>query len=112
MKLRVKAFLKSSSFNEDMLQKAKRLEDNYMNCQLFVQLMTIADFKTAYPKIKPEEAQPGDILAWGIRHYAILLEDDKALEVTEWGMKPQIVPYNLIVKEYDEPTLAWHVVNS
>lgn len=90
-----------------LIQKAKQFENNYLNCELFVNLMTTNGETNVkkLPKVNFNEITIGDVIVFGvegnIRHYAIYLGGDKVLEVEEWGGKPKINTLNNDLNKYE-----------
>lgn len=89
--------------------KRAKARQSYVNCKLSIQLATGIDEFDSLKNIQPSNAKPGDILAWGIRHYAILLNNDKVVDVPEWGGEVEIKSLNVVNDEYDEPTIAFSI---
>lgn len=107
----IKSINESTDYSvRDLIQKSEEISDgsNFLNCELFcIMMFDNQNFKTDFEKIIVEEGeseeealenlksliQTGDIIAFGygnnIRHYAIYLEDDRVLEVEQWGDLPR-----------------------
>ena len=79
----------------------------YMNCKLAVQMTIDEPNITSLPKVSFEEAKPGDVLAFDIHHYAIMLSGGMVVDVAEWGAKPEVHSMKDLIDEYDKPTAVY-----
>ena len=88
------------------MQRAKGLEGQYLNCRLFVQLVTKTPDLEGMPIVK--SMQPGDVLQFGenpARHWAIFIGNGDVLEIPEWGSKSHVTKLAPLLNEYDEPII-------
>jgi hypothetical protein len=81
----------------------------YINCRLAVQLTVDVPKLEELPKVKPKEMILGDILAWGIAHFAIYLGNGEVLEVPGWGDQVQITPLKAVEADYDKVRTVYRV---
>jgi hypothetical protein len=90
----------------DVREKAKEVveKNNYLNCRLFVQLVTGIDNIENQKRI--EEIVPYSILWWGNEsylHVAIALDKEKILQVPEWGGDMEEISYNEVIDYWGNP---------
>ena len=89
-----------------ILNKAKEVEkeNSFMNCRMFVQLMTGISAIEDQPLLDKQIS--GCILWWGNEsylHVALLLDDGKIIQVPEWGGKIEILNYEEVTSYWGNP---------
>jgi len=89
---------------DDVINSMNRAKScqNYLNCQLAVQLASgVSDIKSL-PTVKSPDV--GDIHKFGIRHYAIDVGDGYVVDVPQWGGNIEKKTLKEVVDEYGPPT--------
>tara|TARA_Y100000310_G_scaffold303692_1_gene342237 strand:- start:302 stop:655 length:354 start_codon:yes stop_codon:yes gene_type:complete len=91
----------------DSLVKTGKKACGYMNCKLFVQIVTgnpkLNDLPSR-PFTSEDDLEVGDILKWGTGlHYAIWIGEGEVMEVEAWGEEPRTVTLQTLLDEMDPP---------
>lgn len=88
---------------EEFVQRGQEVcsRNDYINCKLFAQLAS--GFARLEDLPETNDPQPGDIVAWPPRHYAIYLGSGEVMQVSEWGGDFEMVSLEQLISEYDEP---------
>jgi hypothetical protein len=90
----------------DKMEKVKT-ENGYLNCRLAVQLTIGVPKLESLPKITANKLQVGDVIAWGISHFALWLGDGDVVQVAGWGDGVTVQPIKEVNEDYDEPTVYY-----
>lgn len=86
--------------------KAKEIveKNNYLNCRLFVQLVTGIDSIEQQEELK--EIEPYSILWWGHEsylHVAIAIDKNTIIQVPGWGENMEEISYNELLDYWGKP---------
>jgi hypothetical protein len=79
---------------------------NYLNCQLFTQLLTNTPRLYDLPVTGRERV--GDVLQYGsnpARHWAVYIGNDEVLHVPEWGGELEIASWDAVEREHGPPII-------
>lgn len=97
----------SKSLEKELLRNAKEVKgkQSFLNCRLFIQLLTGINKIESLPKLKSPKV--GSILWWGSSsnylHVAIMLNKNTMLHVDEWGADPE----EMNIKKYTDEYGKW-----
>ncbi len=95
--------LLTETSREEFVQRGQDVcsTNSYLNCKLFAQLASGHVKLEDLPRTT--DPQPGDIVAWPPRHYAVYLGGDDVMQVGEWGADFEEASLQQLIAEYDEP---------
>ena len=100
----------------DSLIQAGQQACGYMNCKLFVQMVTDIpklDDLPSKPFVSEVDLVVGDVLKWGTgTHWAIYVGNGEIMEVEEWGAESRIIPLAKVIEEIDPPDTVFSTISS
>ena len=98
----------SGTSRQSLIESAEEIctPGNYLNCKLFVQLLTDTPRLRDLPLA--DRKRVGDVLQYGSnppRHWAIYIGDDEVIHIPEWGGTLEIEHWDTVEEEHGPPII-------